>query len=36
MVMVVAPGPAGRTVGAALARRGHRVVAVDRDPGPAT
>jgi 2-polyprenyl-6-methoxyphenol hydroxylase-like FAD-dependent oxidoreductase len=28
-------GPTGLTLGAALARRGHEVVAVDRDPGPA-
>jgi 2-polyprenyl-6-methoxyphenol hydroxylase-like FAD-dependent oxidoreductase len=35
-VVVVGAGPAGLTVGAALARRGHRVVAVDRDPGPAS
>jgi 2-polyprenyl-6-methoxyphenol hydroxylase-like FAD-dependent oxidoreductase len=34
-VIIVGAGPTGLTVGAALARRGHRVVAVDRDPGPA-
>jgi len=34
-VIIVGAGPAGLTVGAALARRGHDVVAVDRDPGPA-
>jgi 2-polyprenyl-6-methoxyphenol hydroxylase-like FAD-dependent oxidoreductase len=35
-VIIVGAGPTGLTVGAALARRGHRVVAVDRDPGPST
>ena len=34
-VIIVGAGPAGLTLGAALARRRHRVVAVDRDPGPA-
>jgi 2-polyprenyl-6-methoxyphenol hydroxylase-like FAD-dependent oxidoreductase len=34
-VIIVGAGPAGLTSGAALAQRGHRVVAVDRDPGPA-
>ena len=34
-VIIVGAGPTGLTLGAALARRGHRVVAVDRDPGPA-
>jgi 2-polyprenyl-6-methoxyphenol hydroxylase-like FAD-dependent oxidoreductase len=34
-VIIVGAGPAGLTVGAALARRGHQVVAVDRDAGPA-
>ena len=34
-VIIVGAGPTGLTSGAALARRGHRVVAVDRDPGPA-
>jgi 2-polyprenyl-6-methoxyphenol hydroxylase-like FAD-dependent oxidoreductase len=33
-VAVIGAGPAGLLAGAALARRGHRVVAVDRDPGP--
>ena len=33
-VIVVGAGPTGLTSGAALARRGHRVVAIDRDPGP--
>jgi 2-polyprenyl-6-methoxyphenol hydroxylase-like FAD-dependent oxidoreductase len=33
-VIIVGAGPTGLTSGAALARRGHRVVAVDRDPGP--
>jgi flavin-dependent dehydrogenase len=34
-VIVVGAGPTGLTLGVALARRRHRVVAVDRDPGPA-
>lgn len=34
-VVVIGAGPTGLTSGAALARRGHRVVAIDRDPGPA-
>src|SRR5215213_8103841 len=34
-VVLGGAGPVGLTLGAALARRGHRVVAVDRDPGPA-
>ena len=34
-VLVIGSGPIGLTVGAALARRGHRVLGVDRDPGPA-
>ncbi len=34
-IIIVGAGPAGLTLGAALARRRHRVVAVDRDPGPA-
>ena len=33
-VLVIGSGPTGLTVGAALARRGHRVTSVDRDPGP--
>ena len=33
-VIMVGAGPTGLTLGAALAGRGHRVVAVDRDPGP--
>jgi 2-polyprenyl-6-methoxyphenol hydroxylase-like FAD-dependent oxidoreductase len=33
--LVVGAGPAGLVAGAALAARGHTVVAVDRDPGPA-
>ena len=35
-VIIIGAGPAGLTSGAALARRGHRVVAIDRDPGPAS
>jgi 2-polyprenyl-6-methoxyphenol hydroxylase-like FAD-dependent oxidoreductase len=34
-VIIVGAGPTGLTLGAALARRGHRTVAFDRDPGPA-
>jgi 2-polyprenyl-6-methoxyphenol hydroxylase-like FAD-dependent oxidoreductase len=34
-VLVVGAGPTGLTTAAALARRGHRVIAVDRDSGPA-
>ncbi|MET0144437.1 MAG: FAD-dependent oxidoreductase [Ilumatobacteraceae bacterium] len=34
-VIIVGAGPAGLTTAAALARRGHRVVAIERDPGPA-
>jgi 2-polyprenyl-6-methoxyphenol hydroxylase-like FAD-dependent oxidoreductase len=34
-VAVIGLGPAGLLMGAALARRGHEVVAVERDPGPA-
>ena len=33
-VIIVGAGPTGLTLGAALARRRHRVLAVDRDPGP--
>ncbi len=33
-VIIVGAGPTGLTLGAALARRRHRVVAIDRDPGP--
>lgn len=31
---IIGAGPAGLFLGAALARRGHAVTAVDRDPGP--
>ena len=34
-IIIIGAGPAGLTLGPALARRGHRVTAVDRDPGPA-
>ncbi|MEJ8277905.1 NAD(P)/FAD-dependent oxidoreductase [Pseudonocardia spirodelae] len=33
-VGIIGSGPAGLLLGAALARRGHTVVAVDPDPGP--
>lgn len=33
--LIVGSGPTGLMLGAALARRGHQVVSVDRDPGPA-
>lgn len=33
-VIIIGAGPTGLTSGAALARRGHQVIAVDRDPGP--
>ena len=33
-VVVVGAGPAGLLIGAGLARRGHQVLAVDRDAGP--
>src|SRR5262245_47166834 len=33
--IIVGPGPSGPSLGANLARRGHRVTAIDRDPGPA-
>lgn len=32
--LIVGSGPSGLLLGAALARRGHRVTSVDRDPGP--
>ena len=32
--LIVGSGPTGLLLGAALARRGHRVTSVDRDPGP--
>lgn len=32
--LIVGSGPAGLLLGAALARRGHQVTSVDRDPGP--
>jgi 2-polyprenyl-6-methoxyphenol hydroxylase-like FAD-dependent oxidoreductase len=35
-VAVIGAGPAGLLTGTSLARRGHEVVAVDRDPGPPT
>ena len=34
-VAIIGAGPAGLYIGAGLARRGHRVIAVERDPGPA-
>jgi len=33
-VAIIGAGPAGLFLGSALARRGHQVTAVDRDPGP--
>ena len=33
-IAIIGAGPAGLVLGAALARRGHYVTAVDRDPGP--
>jgi 2-polyprenyl-6-methoxyphenol hydroxylase-like FAD-dependent oxidoreductase len=33
-IAIIGAGPAGLFLGSALARRGHRVTAVDRDPGP--
>src|SRR3978361_1981649 len=33
-VAIIGAGPAGLLTGAALPRRGHTVVAVDRDAGP--
>jgi 2-polyprenyl-6-methoxyphenol hydroxylase-like FAD-dependent oxidoreductase len=32
--LIVGSGPTGLVLGACLARRGHEVVSVDRDPGP--
>ena len=32
--LIVGSGPTGLLLGAALARRGHDVTSVDRDPGP--
>jgi 2-polyprenyl-6-methoxyphenol hydroxylase-like FAD-dependent oxidoreductase len=32
--LIVGSGPAGLILGASLARRGHEVISVDRDPGP--
>src|ERR1700722_16611135 len=34
-VAIIGAGPAGLFTGAGLARRGHPVIAVERDPGPA-
>jgi len=34
-VAIIGAGPAGMFAGAGLARRGHEVTAVERDPGPA-
>jgi len=34
-VAIIGAGPAGLFTGAGLARRGHQVTAVERDPGPA-
>lgn len=33
-VAIIGAGPTGLLLDAALARRGHAVVSVDRDPGP--
>lgn len=33
-IAIIGLGPAGLFIGAGLARRGHQVVAVERDPGP--
>jgi 2-polyprenyl-6-methoxyphenol hydroxylase-like FAD-dependent oxidoreductase len=33
-IALIGAGPTGLLLGSALARRGHRVTAVDRDPGP--
>ena len=35
-ILIVGAGPTGLTLGVALARRGHRAMAVDHDPGPAS
>ncbi len=34
-IAIIGAGPTGLFIGAALARRGHQVTAVERDPGPA-
>ncbi len=34
-IAIIGAGPAGLFTGASLARRGHQVIAVERDPGPA-
>jgi 2-polyprenyl-6-methoxyphenol hydroxylase-like FAD-dependent oxidoreductase len=34
-IAIIGSGPTGLMLGSALARRGHEVVSVDRDPGPA-
>jgi 2-polyprenyl-6-methoxyphenol hydroxylase-like FAD-dependent oxidoreductase len=34
-IAIIGAGPAGLFAGAGLARRGHQVIAVERDPGPA-
>jgi 2-polyprenyl-6-methoxyphenol hydroxylase-like FAD-dependent oxidoreductase len=34
-IAIIGAGPAGLLTGAGLARRGHKVIAVERDPGPA-
>src|SRR5215467_11573888 len=33
-VAIIGAGPSGLFLGSALARRGHAVTAIDRDPGP--
>ncbi len=33
-IIIAGAGPTGLTLGVGLARRGHRVLGVDRDPGP--
>jgi len=35
-IALIGAGPAGLFAGAGLANRGHQVIAVERDPGPAT